>query len=427
MPTIDATSLMTAMPPFAIDAAVKTLTKTSVRSRKFLEPWTPPSEAFQTVRYDYRHGLRVSATVPVKTHLRIYDMENPLYCPLDTIIPPGESISYETPEKYFIKWALEINGQVQPFTLADKDVLIRMRADTLGDALYWLTALERFQAEHHCRVSAAVPEQIIPLFSRSRPDINWITHQAALETYPRYTAVYRLGVYGDPNNPYEIAPYRCNNLINHAEMILGQPLDHTPPPLDLAGPRQHPNHYVAICASASGKKKTWPLENYSRLTELLTQAGWDVVAVGGGPCPAGAIDRTGHNPLQETVNILKDADFYIGGPSGVYALAWATNTPRVMISGFTTPPVEAHTPYRVYPRTGCRFCWSVYLELPLAVTPTDCPAYDQSRISAHLGKPITREAPVKPCECLDNMTVDMALSEVKRLIADHGLTPGRVQ
>lgn len=427
LPGIDLGGLMAAMPDFAIEAAAGCLARATVSGRKYLEPWTPPALAHGAVRYDYRHGLRISATVPIETHIRVYDGDNPLYCPLDTTVPAGGAISYETPEKHFMRWTLEVNGKTAPFSLAGRSVLIRMRADTLGDAIYWLTSLERFKQEHRCRLSAAVPDHVVPLFQRSRPDVEWLTQKQALERYHTFTAVYRIGVYENPDNPYEAAPYRCNSLISHAQMILGQPLDDTPPALDLSAPRYRDRGYIAMCASASGKKKTWPLENYSRLSVLLTLAGWDVVAVGDGPCPDAAIDETGRRPLQEIVDILKDAAFYIGGPSGVYALAWASRVPLVMISGFTAPPVEAHTPYRVYPRTGCRFCWSARPDASLAVTEEDCPVWEQARKAAHFNRPRPHCPPAAPRECLSNMTVAMALNEINRLIADYRLTPGSVR
>ena len=73
--------------------------------------------------------------------------------------------------------------------------------------------------------------------------------------------------------------------------------------------------------------------------------------------PHGAEDFTGDIPLQERVELLEHADFFIGLSSGLSWLAWCTHKPIVLISGFTLPICEFYTPYRVYSSHGCKGCW----------------------------------------------------------------------
>ena len=72
--------------------------------------------------------------------------------------------------------------------------------------------------------------------------------------------------------------------------------------------------------------------------------------------PEGAEDFTGSRPLQERASLLLHADFFIGLGSGLSRLAWAVGTPVVMISGFSHPPAEFRTPYRVINFHGCNSC-----------------------------------------------------------------------
>ena len=53
--------------------------------------------------------------------------------------------------------------------------------------------------------------------------------------------------------------------------------------------------------------------------------------------PYGAENFTGDIPLEERVDLLYHADFFIGLSSGLSWLAWAVGKPVVMISGFTLP------------------------------------------------------------------------------------------
>ena len=74
--------------------------------------------------------------------------------------------------------------------------------------------------------------------------------------------------------------------------------------------------------------------------------------------PYGAEDFTGDIPLQERINLIKDADFFIGLSSGLAWLAWGCKVPVVMISGFTHPTNEFATPYRVINYHACHSCWN---------------------------------------------------------------------
>ena len=75
-----------------------------------------------------------------------------------------------------------------------------------------------------------------------------------------------------------------------------------------------------------------------------------VNGVFGNTIPYGAEDFTGDRSLQERVDLISGAAFFVGLASGLSWLAWGAGVPVVMIVGFTAPGTEFHTPYRV---TGC--------------------------------------------------------------------------
>ena len=74
--------------------------------------------------------------------------------------------------------------------------------------------------------------------------------------------------------------------------------------------------------------------------------------------PYGVEDFTGQLPLQERIDLIKDADFFIGLSSGLSWLAWGCKVPVIMISGFTHPTNEFATPYRVINYHTCHSCWN---------------------------------------------------------------------
>jgi autotransporter strand-loop-strand O-heptosyltransferase len=62
--------------------------------------------------------------------------------------------------------------------------------------------------------------------------------------------------------------------------------------------------------------------------------------------------------LGERARYLKHAAAFIGLSSGLSWLAWAADTPVVLISGFTHPTNEFYTPYRVINWHTCNSCWN---------------------------------------------------------------------
>ena len=58
------------------------------------------------------------------------------------------------------------------------------------------------------------------------------------------------------------------------------------------------------------------------------------------------------------MNLIKDADFFIGLSSGLSWVAWGCQVPVLMISGFTHPTNEFATPYRVINYHTCHSCWN---------------------------------------------------------------------
>jgi autotransporter strand-loop-strand O-heptosyltransferase len=69
-------------------------------------------------------------------------------------------------------------------------------------------------------------------------------------------------------------------------------------------------------------------------------------------------DMTGDLPLVERARLLAHAEFFVGLSSGLSWLAWAAGAKVVLISGFTHPTNEFHTPYRIVNWHACNSCWN---------------------------------------------------------------------
>src|SRR3954470_14462926 len=116
--------------------------------------------------------------------------------------------------------------------------------------------------------------------------------------------------------------------------------------------------YVCIAVQNSSRAKYWNNPHGWRETVAFLKAnGYRVVCIdqkathGAGivwtDIPHGVEDQTGDRPLAERARWLRHAAAFVGLSSGLAWLAWAVGCPVVMISGFTHPLNEFHTPYRI--------------------------------------------------------------------------------
>ena len=154
-----------------------------------------------------------------------------------------------------------------------------------------------------------------------------------------------------------------------ASGILGLPYEDTKVKLNLSAPRTIEEKYVCIAVHGSSKTKCWNNpKGWLEVIKFLKKNGYRVLCIDKEPViydgllqnsiPNGAEDFTGDIPLQERINLIKDADFFIGLSSGLSWLAYSCNVPVVLISGFTLPFNEFETPYRVINYNGCTGCWN---------------------------------------------------------------------
>ena len=69
------------------------------------------------------------------------------------------------------------------------------------------------------------------------------------------------------------------------------------------------------------------------------------------------IEQLSPGPIENVIDMLQRSTLFIGISSGLSWLAWATNTPTCVISGFTYPETEFKEGIRIYTKEGlCRGC-----------------------------------------------------------------------
>ena len=334
------------------------------------------------IRFDFNDGLRVQ-TPETGGPWRI------IFKDLDTGVvlfnQEVEAKRYASSiKKFFVRFQMQIYRKSDIDALTDKTqspqpifehnynaqgktVMIQLSVPTVGDTMGWFPYVEKFRVKHKCHVVAVLDPKFIPLFENTYPEIEFTTKDKVAEFKPY--ACYYLGLFfhGDVDHqPYD---FRFVGLHRTAGYILGVDPTEEPPRFDLSAPRKIKEPYVCIAAQSSSQAKYWNNPHgWHNVIRFLKEHGYRVLCIdrnivrGQGivfnHIPYGSEDFTGDLPFQERVDLIKDADFFIGLSSGLSWIAWGCKVPVVLISGFTNPTNEFYTPYRVINYHTCNSCWN---------------------------------------------------------------------
>ena len=334
---------------------------------------TPTLEAIDGIRFDFNNGLRIK--FPDKGEYRCVFKDLDTDCLLYSMdVKPGCTV--ESVKKFYIRFRLEIYRKddlkepifTHDLDLTGKEVLIQLPVGALGDTIAWFSFVERFQRKHCCNISCVMETRMAEIFKAQYPNISFITKEEAAKLSPY--ATYNLGLFFGGDTDRQPFDFRQIGLHRTAGKILGiEDISDMPPRVDLTAERKIKEKYVCIAAQASSQCKYWnnPF-GWREVVEYLKSQGYRVLCIDRMPeygtdytwnhIPFGAENFTGDLPLQERIDLIKDADMFIGLSSGLSWLAWCCRVPVILISGFTDPVNEFETPYRVQNSSVCHGCWN---------------------------------------------------------------------
>ncbi|MDD6338559.1 MAG: autotransporter strand-loop-strand O-heptosyltransferase [Lentisphaeria bacterium] len=336
-------------------------------------PQIPVLDAVEGIKFDFNHGIRILFPQNGKNyHVTFTDIDTGIILySADTV--PGAFIT--SVKKFFIRFRLIIHDKgndtpifTHDYDATDKEVMIQLPVGTIGDSIGWFSYVERFQQKHKCKLICVMTPWIADIFKKQYPSIKFITTEET-KTYRPYASYY-MGLFfrGDVDN--QPIDFRYIGLHRTAGYILGlEDTSDIPPRVDLSAPRKIKEKYVCIAAQSSSQAKYWnnPF-GWITLVQFLKDNGYRVLCIdkekvhgiglNWNYIPYGTEDFTGDIPLQERINLIKDADFFVGLSSGLSWLAWTCKVPVVMISGFTHPTNEFATPYRIINYHTCHSCWN---------------------------------------------------------------------
>lgn len=342
----------------------------------------PHVYAPEGITFDFCWGLRIHIPeTPVRPKYRVkyWDMDDEHLVYNEVV---GAASWIQSLTHYYKRYSIEISDAttgdtvfVHEFNLKGKPVLISFPVDTVGDTLAWFKAVEEFGKIHQCRLLVSVADHMRALLEPCHPDIKFVDRKSIRSIRPYAFYVMGVNFNGDDSQmlPYD---WRYSPLDWVGASILGlDPFELQSQPPKIAydtEKREIKEPYVCIAAMASGGCKLWMNPGgWEKVIDFLKGNGYRVIDIDGKKItgegliyqrlPANAEDFSGMGygkELADRANLIHHADFFIGVGSGLSWLSWAVGKPTVLISGFSLPYCEFHTPYRIINNYVCHGCFN---------------------------------------------------------------------
>jgi autotransporter strand-loop-strand O-heptosyltransferase len=271
--------------------------------------------------------------------------------------------------RWFTNWNVRVSraGSLyldHRFDCCGKRVYIALDSNCLGDNIAWIPIAREFARKHACRV--IVSTFFNDLFRDQYPELTFV--QPGDTVHDLY-AMYEIGCYSPPwGGPREMNPvdYRTIPLQRVASDILGLDFVEVQPSVNVfhtlsCDPDRFGTKYVCLSEHSTAGAKLWQYPGgWQRVVDFLNDRDYAVVVISKEKTQLrNVIDLTGDFPLLARAHALHHAKMFIGLGSGLTWLAWAVNTPVILIAGFSALWAEFSTGLiKLQNQQVCHGCWN---------------------------------------------------------------------
>lgn len=264
-------------------------------------------------------------------------------------------------KKYYIPWQIKINGEVvDELNLKGKTILISFESKSLGDTIAWVPYSINFSKKHNCKVIVSTFHNNLFKNLKAYSEIDFISPGESVNC----TAVYRIGWFRK-NDRWEDADRNPNqvNLIplqKTATDILGLEFEEKNYGVYFQ-PKQKPfeTDYVVFAPQSTAGCKEWRYDYWAELSKMFIDAGYQVITLTKNPYFLDNTTNLFDESMDEVINYLQHASFFIGLGSGLSWLNWAIGKHTFMINGFTEDLHEFSSNItKIYNKFTCIKCWN---------------------------------------------------------------------
>jgi autotransporter strand-loop-strand O-heptosyltransferase len=230
-------------------------------------------------------------------------------------------------------------------------VFISFESKSLGDTIAWIPYCLQFKETYGCDV--IVSTFLNDLFEKVYPELEFVGRGVVVNNI---ISMIQIGWFWDKNmepvHPATIPLQKAASNVLHVPYIEIQPRIHYVPK-----ERPTDQKYIAISVRSTSQLKHW--DYWQELVDNLTQIGYAVYEVSKDECDLKNVIQVEDKSLENTINIIYHAEFFIGLSSGLSWLAWAIGKKVVMISNFTQFDHEfISNCIRITNTDVCHGCWN---------------------------------------------------------------------
>lgn len=331
----------------------------------------------------YMHAKKRPNTRKLKAHYICHFVDGPFleirspktnnYFVADFLDPDNNSsVHQETMEanhwtrphrKYFTNWFIQVkrNGVLDyqhKFNLKNKKVLISFDTKSLGDTIAWFPAVEIFRKKHGCELWVSTFWNRLFEDCDEYKDLNFIPPGDVVNDL---YASYNVGCFDGDKNRNKI-DWRLVPLQKVAFDYLGLEYKEVVSKVVTQEGRKPVTDkpYVAISEFSTFQSKFWNYPGgWQEIVDYIKELGYDVVVISKEKTNLkNIIDRTGRT-MSETIDTIKNCEFYMGVSAGPSWLAWALDKPAILISGYSAKWAEFKTKIkRVINQDVCHGCFN---------------------------------------------------------------------
>lgn len=272
-------------------------------------------------------------------------------------------------KKYFADWNIKIykNNQLTydyHYNCENKRVYIALDSKSIGDTLAWFPLVEEFRKKHNCQVVVSTFHN--NLFMEQYPHIEFINPG---DTAHNLYAMYTIGWFYDGNEVdlnRNASDFKKIPLQQTASDILGLDPIEVRPLLKLKSDIKKEKQ-ISIAIHSTSQAKYWNNPTgWQEVVDYAKSQGYKVKLLSregdgymGNHHPKG-IEQLPAGPMENVIDELQKSEVFIGIGSGLSWLSWATNTPTILISGFSAPysEVQDNVIRIVPPKGSCSSCYN---------------------------------------------------------------------
>ena len=203
-----------------------------------------------------------------------------------------------------------------------------------------------------------------------------------------------------------VSDFKCIPLQQTSSDILGLEFKEIIPRLNK--PTVANKKQIAIAIHSTAQAKYWNNPTgWQEIVDWCNNKGYKVVLLSkeedgymGNSHPKN-IEYLSSNGLENVIKSLYESELFIGISSGLSWLSWATNTPTLVISGFTEPYTEPESCYNIdAPQDKCRGCFNSH----------QLDAGDWNWCPVHKGTN-------RQFECSKSITSEIVIEKLKKILA----------